>query len=216
MVGDSAVDINTAQGGGRALDPGELRLRPAAARRPPRRRGHRPFRRARRQCHQPSERLDDRAWRSVLIASHDRLSRKPAKPGRSVKAQRAASAFGEGPRAPFLDLPRTQSLNPLLQPHHPGLPGRRCAKGPRDKRAVSSAGRALCSHRRGHWFESSTAHHAFPYRKSLPVVDRSIRPSTSWCALASHNVPPRSATAVMKESRGCLVLMLWTSLPSRS
>ena len=28
-------------------------------------------------------------------------------------------------------------------------------------RAASSAGRALCSHRRGHWFESSAAHHQF-------------------------------------------------------
>jgi hypothetical protein len=26
-------------------------------------------------------------------------------------------------------------------------------------RAISSVGRALCSHRRGHWFESSIAHH---------------------------------------------------------
>ena len=37
--------------------------------------------------------------------------------------------------------------------------------------------------------------------------DRSIRPNTSWCALASQTMPPLSATAVMKESRGCLVLM---------
>ena len=28
-------------------------------------------------------------------------------------------------------------------------------------RAISSVGRALCSHRRGHWFESSIAHHVF-------------------------------------------------------
>ena len=27
-------------------------------------------------------------------------------------------------------------------------------------RAISSVGRALCSHRRGHWFESSIAHHS--------------------------------------------------------
>ena len=34
--------------------------------------------------------------------------------------------------------------------------------------AISSVGRALCSHRRGHWFESSIAHHF------LPSPDRSF------------------------------------------
>ena len=32
------------------------------------------------------------------------------------------------------------------------------------QRALSSVGRALCSHRRGHWFESSSAHSISPAR----------------------------------------------------
>src|SRR5262249_16926821 len=34
-------------------------------------------------------------------------------------------------------------------------------------RAVSSAGRALCSHRRGYWFESSTAHQFHPCQRHV-------------------------------------------------
>ncbi len=37
---------------------------------------------------------------------------------------------------------------------------------------VSSAGRALCSHRRGCWFESSTAHHISDYIRNLDIWSR--------------------------------------------
>lgn len=46
-------------------------------------------------------------------------------------------------------------------------------------RAISSVGRALHSHCRGHWFETGIAHHfyssVFRSRRALPITDTELR-----------------------------------------
>lgn len=73
-------------------------------------------------------------------------------------------------------------------------------------RAISSVGRALCSHRRGHWFESSIAHHFFFYFNYLEAQNKYTQLYTTnwsfsgakrdrladWIASKAHQSRPKS------------------------
>ena len=72
---------------------------------------------------------------------------------RSSRAMTSLEGRKDRPRR-FLDLPGTRSLDPVRsRSYFRRGSGHRGFDGRESERAVSSAGRALCSHRRGHWFE---------------------------------------------------------------
>jgi hypothetical protein len=103
----------------------------------------------------------------------------PVKPGNDISEERRFR-----PRR-FLDLPGTRSLNPdRSRSYFRRGSGIVALMRRESERAVSSAGRALCSHRRGRWFESSTAHHQPTYG-----AVRSDSPRTACVSIVSACAP---------------------------